>query len=374
MDFLTYGNHSSISKNVDKTMKTMHKEERNQYLIPIPSWVARFIRNMHITPQGLLIKKDKNDRLVWDGSFVPHWDAICINMMLSQETEPKIIYGETFMRHLQHLYNFRISVPNKAILFMDDDVKGTFRYCKYHPDVAAAFAFIIENLLFISLGATFGSTVSPANFEPIARARTHLARHLSTRTDLLEKYKHIIHQVRFSDPPTSDIQFAKAIPDKYNPGGANTKATEYNMFVDDSLFAQTRENMGHAMAASIEALYIILGFPDLEKRQNPLSLDKYFESVCSYERVQLVITINTRTMTLSLTEIKRLAMLDELSHWHKKRKSFNLLQGVTLCGSLEFWANISPWARFLYLNLRSAVNKCITSSLNLTKKKQKSNN
>jgi hypothetical protein len=71
------------------------------------------------------------------------------------------------------------------------------------------------------------------------------------------------------------------------------------MFVDDSLFAQTRENMGHAMAASIEALYIILGFPELEKRQNPLRLDKYFESLCSCERVQLGITINTRTMTLS---------------------------------------------------------------------------
>ena len=77
------------------------------------------------------------------------------------------------------------------------------------------------------------------------------------------------------------------------------------MFVDDSLFAQTRENMGHIMAASIEALYIILGFPDLEKRQNPLSLDKYYESVCSYERVQLGITINTRTMTLSLSRKKR---------------------------------------------------------------------
>ena len=52
-------------------------------------------------------------------------------------------------------------------------------------------------------------------------------------------------------------------------------------------------------------------------------------------------------------------MLDALLHWHKKRKSFTLLQGVTLCGSIEFWANIAPWIRFIYLNLRSAVNKCI---------------
>ena len=74
------------------------------------------------------------------------------------------------------------------------------------------------------------------------------------------------------------------------------------MFVDDSLFVQTRDNMKHAMAASIEALYIILGFPDIKTRQNPLSLDKYFESVCSHERIQLGILINARKMTLSLTE------------------------------------------------------------------------
>ena len=128
------------------------------------------------------------------------------------------------------------------------------------------------------------------------------------------------------------------------------------MFVDDSLFAQIRELIKHTMAASIEALYIVLGFPDLERRQNALSLDKYFETTCSYERIQLGINVNTRTMTVGLTNMKRIAMLDELSHWHKKRRSFTLLQGVILCGSIEFWANTSPWVRFLYLHLRSSVN------------------
>ena len=68
------------------------------------------------------------------------------------------------------------------------------------------------------------------------------------------------------------------------------------------------------MAASIEALYTILGFPETKKRQSPLSLDKYFESVCSYERIQLGFQVNTRTMSIALTEKKRLSMLDELSH------------------------------------------------------------
>ena len=264
------------------------------------------------------MKKDKNDRMIWDGSFIPNWDAVSINMMLSHESEPEIVYGETFKRHLQYLYNFRISVPNDEILLYDDDVKSAFRHCKYHPDVASAFAFIIQENLWIPLGGMFGSIVTPANFEPIARARTHLAKYFSRRRDLLKRYEHIIDKVKISDPPTKGTIFTRATPCKYNRGLTNVNNTQFNMFVDNSLFAQTRNNIKHAMAASIEALHVILGYPDLEVRQNPLSLDKYFESSCSYERVQLGITINTRNMTIALTDKKRLSMLDELSHWHKK--------------------------------------------------------
>ena len=51
--------------------------------------------------------------------------------------------------------------------------------------------------------------------------------------------------------------------------------------------------MKQAMAASIEALHIILGYPETDIRQNSLSLDKYYESTCSFERIQIDITINT---------------------------------------------------------------------------------
>ena len=70
------------------------------------------------------------------------------------------------------------------------------------------------------------------------------------------------------------------------------------MFIDDSLFAQIRELIKHAMAASIEALYIILGFPDTERRQDPRSLDKYFESVYSFKKTKIGVDINTRNSLL----------------------------------------------------------------------------
>ena len=101
LDFFRYGNHSSILKNIDKTTKAMNKEDKNQFLIPLPSWTARFIRHLHLTPQGLLTKPGKSDRLIWDGSFIPTWKSTSINMMLNHDTEPRIIYGEAFMNHLE---------------------------------------------------------------------------------------------------------------------------------------------------------------------------------------------------------------------------------------------------------------------------------
>ena len=47
-----------------------------------------------------------------------------------------------------------------------------------------------------------------------------------------------------------------------------------------------------------------------------------------------------------------------------------MLQGVILCGSLEFWANTSSWVRFVYLQLRSSVNQCLTNCSKITKNKQ----
>ena len=58
------------------------------------------------------------------------------------------------------------------------------------------------------------------------------------------------------------------------------------------------------MATSIEALYIILGLLDTERRQDPLSFNRYFESVCLYKGTQLGIDINTGKMIVSLSDKK----------------------------------------------------------------------
>ena len=47
-----------------RTSQPMNKEGRNQFLIPLPSWMTRFIKHLHLTPQGLLTKPGKNMGLI----------------------------------------------------------------------------------------------------------------------------------------------------------------------------------------------------------------------------------------------------------------------------------------------------------------------
>eukprot|EP00957_Ditylum_brightwellii_P199529 15209706-Ditylum_brightwellii.AAC.1 len=66
---------------MDKVRKVMNKEDRNCYLIPFICWMTRFIPHIHVTPQGLIMKPGKNDRLVFDGSIKLKWDSKPVNSM-----------------------------------------------------------------------------------------------------------------------------------------------------------------------------------------------------------------------------------------------------------------------------------------------------
>ena len=174
--------------------------------------------------------------------------------MFNINDDPEFVYGD--------VWNLRISYSNEELHLFDDDVKGTFRHSKYHPDVAGAFAFSISNYLMIPMGQTFGSIDSPQDWKPFARARTHLAYSLSHRRDLLAKHDEIITQVEFGKPPSKGVSFTPVTPDPCIQGILNKLRTSYNMFVDDSRFIVTVIIVKHAMAARIEALYTVLDFPD----------------------------------------------------------------------------------------------------------------
>eukprot|EP00957_Ditylum_brightwellii_P069616 5287842-Ditylum_brightwellii.AAC.1 len=154
----------------------MNKEDWNCYLVPFPCWMVRFIPHIHVTPQGLIVKPGKNDRLVFDGSIKLDWNSKPVNSMTHLKNEPKVTFGYAMPNHLIRIWNLRIPYPDDDILLWDDDTTGAFRQCKLYPDIEQVFSFIIEQLMFIPCGQTSGSNTSPFNWEPIRQAREILAR------------------------------------------------------------------------------------------------------------------------------------------------------------------------------------------------------
>eukprot|EP00957_Ditylum_brightwellii_P096683 7363723-Ditylum_brightwellii.AAC.1 len=126
--------------------------------------------------------------------------------------------------------------------------------------------------MFIPCGQTFGNNTSPSNLEPIRQAREILARWLFTDTFLVEKHNDYTERVQFGPEPDSHTKFTQAIADLSNKGvideEGNPVPTPHNMYVDDDLIADLKSKIIQVMSASIEALFILMGYPEPERRKS----------------------------------------------------------------------------------------------------------
>ena len=286
-------------------------------------------------------------------------------MMQSPKYSPHIHFGSAFQNHLIRIWNLRISYPNDILWLWDDDVSGAFRHAKYHPDIAGAFAFTILSYFFLPIGITFGSTTSPAEYEPLAQARRWMATFLSNSQDgptLAKKHHTYLNKVTWqhANLPTSHV---KAVKDTFNVGifdkNGNPHNTAHYPFVDDTLIVDVHNRLIWAMAASIEALFIVFG-PEHESRKSPLSIDKFLEATCSWRKLQLGLIIDTSLMRVELPDEKRQKLLVCInSTWHDNHKSFTLLEGLILAGNLEHAALVCPWLRYCFVSLRHLINKLL---------------
>ena len=373
LEFYNYGNHPTISQNDDAVMKAISKEEKYKYAFTLPGTLTRFIPNIHVTPQSILQKKGKKDRLIFDGSFQPTPFSRPVNAMHNNKEEPELVFGSAFQRHIKQVYNKRITYPTETLYQFADDVTAAFRQPKYHPDIVGAFCSRMSNVLLISVGQTFGSITSPQNYEPLARARAFLAQHLSHdgSIHLVKKYKSYLDKVQW-DQRKDLNHIPRAIPkkDKLNPGvldiNNNVKNTEHNPFVDDTLIVEILPKMKIAMAASLDSCFTIFGDSESTIRCS-ISEEKYESMVCSPINSLLGLEIDTHRLTVAITKEKIHVMNQKVKAFHKSRKRFLIKEGVELLGTLEFAACYSPWFRHLFISLRQSINVSLSQAQNAVK-------
>ena len=368
LKYKRYGNHSSISYHMDLVKKSINKEEKHKYIIPFPTWITRFVPDLHLSPMGILVKPQKEPRFIFDGSFRMDAHAVPVNDWPDVSAEFDLRYGTCFQRHLVWIWNLRISYPATEILLWDDDGSGAFRNAKYHPDLALAFAFRIGHYLCIPTGVCFGGNTSPNPWEVIAWVRSLLASSFFFRSDLVSKHKEFLDQVRYEGLGTDDVIFSRAAADALNKGAFTQQGdrlpSPHNTFVDDNLMADIPRYIKPTIAASIESLFILLGRPDISRRRLALSREKFLKSACSYRRTQLGFLVTTRDMTVSLPPDKRRELRSELLQWHGHRKKATLRQFAVLMGKMVHLSTICHWGRYLVSELQHS----ITIALKINKK------
>lgn len=84
--------------------KALNKEDKHNFVMHFPAWTVRFIYNLHVSPEGILIKPNKNDRIVFDASFKIQYNSLSLNTSWTHASdEPPVNYGTALLRHLTRI-------------------------------------------------------------------------------------------------------------------------------------------------------------------------------------------------------------------------------------------------------------------------------
>lgn len=366
------GNNPTINTHLEAVMKTMNKEERNNFVIPLPGWLWRFVPNLHFTPQHLLIKEGKKDRQISNARLRHDATSISLNMMaaIKDDTELDCQFGSALHDLLSRIWNLRITYPDRDIVLHANDVKSCFRQLKHHPDVMGAFSYILGDYLFLQCGQSFGSVFSPANWEIVRRVAEQLAEAYYEDDSLKEKHRKYLDKLQWqSSLGDLHARFTRAKQCSINqgvkgPDGVDSN-TSHHFFVDDDLYAEVFniERIETAIAAGIAAIFTLLGESDLQSRQDPISFDKMEEFIISYCNIVLGVIINTRKMTVETPpSYVRRTVINLQQHWHEQRKSFTLKDIETLAGELCHISNTAPWLSHLLSHIYTSITAALKQS------------
>jgi hypothetical protein len=187
----------------------------------------------------------------------------------------------------------------------------------------------------MSTGQTFRNSPSPANFEPFARGCQQDAQCLWQQFDTLLRAAPYKPTAQFQASPTDLNIFFQSTADPLNMvvfnSNSSRRSPTYDHHVDDNVHGDVEEFVPLGVAASILALYLVLGFPGPCNRDS-VSLNK-FDGFFTHERKMIGYRVNTCGMALFLLEHKRMQLLGLLSTW-LAMSNFDLMQNAKMLGHL----------------------------------------
>jgi hypothetical protein len=135
------------------------------------------------------------------------------------------------------------------------------------------------------------------------------------------------------------------------------------IYVNDALMlALNVDHMKLVLAATIEAIFVVMGEPDVAVRQCPLAIDKWIELVIGPKQTMLGLIIDTNRLTIKIPAKYLKEVLDLLnSTWHPNQHCFKVSEAQKLTGKLARLAKGANWVfhllSYLYLSIAYALSK-----------------
>jgi hypothetical protein len=122
------------------------------------------------------------------------------------------------------------------------------------------------------------------------------------------------------------------------------------------MLALNADHMKMVLAATIKAIFIVMGELDVAVRQCPLAMDKWLELVIHPKQTMLGLIIDTNRLTVAippkyLQEVLKLIN----STWHPNQRCFKVSEAQKLTGKLARLAEGAYWVFYLLSHLCSSI-------------------
>jgi hypothetical protein len=335
LEFTSCGNSKSFVENPQLVQKTMNKEDRYSHLVPMDPLLCKLSPYLRHTMQSIVLKDGMNNCIVWDGSTVTRPTDIVMNQVTPVAKEAPVTFGHVKSQIYMDIYNTRISYPTAMILLGLADVKACFRYPRIHTDLTGAFGFIADKLYNLATAMVFGSTASASSWEAFRWAIKTLMKVFANRPNLVVRHKTFIDVLRWEEiDPSAELTpaFSCTINHGIMDDAGNWMDLPARIYVDNALMlALDVDHMKMVLAATIKAIFVVIGEPDVAVRQCPLAMRKWLELVISPKQTMLGLIIDTNRLTVTIPP-KYLQELLELlnSTWHPNRRRFKVSEAQKL--------------------------------------------